>query len=129
MLSIVSTTSVPTSASMTQWKPLWTLAPGPGLDADHPETGSLFHAETHSSRRSLTRRFGHPSQGMPVILTTADESWMTAPADDPKVAKAASNRILRVVARGVKEAGRADMRKSRFPSPSSGESSGEPPAG
>lgn len=38
---------------------------------------------------------------------------MTAPADDAKVAKAASNRILRVVARGVKEAGRADMRKSR----------------
>ena len=27
----------------------WTLAPGSRLDADHPETGSLFHAETQVS--------------------------------------------------------------------------------
>ncbi|MGY3693060.1 hypothetical protein ACVIGA_003140 [Bradyrhizobium sp. USDA 3240] len=36
---------------MTRWKPLWTLIPGSRLDADHPETGSLFHAETQAWRR------------------------------------------------------------------------------
>ncbi|MDI2078087.1 hypothetical protein QJT78_50290, partial [Bradyrhizobium sp. Mp27] len=31
-----------TSASMTRWKPLWTLIPGSRLDADHPENGVLI---------------------------------------------------------------------------------------
>ena len=42
---------------MTPWKPLWTLAPGSRLDADHPEYGVLIPRRNtcnalHSGKRN-----------------------------------------------------------------------------
>jgi len=49
---------LPTSASMIPWKPLWTLAPGSRLDADHPENGVLI-----PRRNTIRTQVVGPDQG------------------------------------------------------------------
>jgi hypothetical protein len=53
ILAIVSTTSIPTSASMTRWKPLWTPAAGLQLDADYAENGVLISRRNTNIRKQL----------------------------------------------------------------------------
>jgi hypothetical protein len=51
---------------MTRWKPLWTLAPGSRLDADHPEYGVLIPCR-NTNKLQIATLIGDLSRSVDIL--------------------------------------------------------------
>src|SRR5437660_12736529 len=63
IFAIVSTTSIPTSASKNHGSQCGPSVPGSRLEADHPEKGSFLHADSQTNRLNREHRSNGDTRG------------------------------------------------------------------